>query len=938
MRHLLVLLAVISTVSIFAQTTYPISGKLRTKEGKEAIVGATIFVITGDNKLAAGTVSDEEGKFTVKLERGEYTLKINYLGTKPYEEELRVFRDDYLGVIEMEESTEALEGVNVREKAPQATVNGDTTSFSSKAYKTNQNASAKDLLEKMPGMQNSNGEIKAQGEKVGQVLVDGKSFFGQDPSTALATLPAEVVDKIQVFDDQSEQSKASGIDDGTRIKTVNIVTKINMRNGEFGKVYAGAGTDERYSAGGNINKFKEERRISLLGQLNNINQQNFSTEDLLGVVGDNSSGGRRGGGHGPGGGRPSYMQGFSAGSSANDFMVNPSGGITKTLAGGINYQDAWGKKTEVSSSYFFNQGKSESISNTYQLYYLPDLNGQEYDEQENSSSTNINHKFNAKVVYKISDKVSLFYIPSVSVQQNNGTSILSGITTQEATVINSLSQVLSSDLEAYNASNNLMLRLNGDKRGRSLFIQGRWDNSGSNGNKILNSSNIANDTNLIDQRGILDETTNGLTGSIAFSEPIGDKGLGAFVNYDISNDNSASLTNTYSDAFGGKDGIFDSSLSSNYNNNWLTQTAAFGVRKFGKGGGFVTRVALQNASLVNKQELPLSQNTEVSYFNILPFAIYRAKFKNNSSLFTMYRTYTTQPQASQLTEAIDNSNPLQLKTGNAALSQQYGHWIRSRYNSANTAKSTVFYASISGGIASNYIGTSTFTARRDTTISGIDLTAGSQISAPVNLDGQYNAAAFITYGFPVSKLKSNLNVNVGAEVNQIPSLINTRKSNTFNQNYSLGFVLSSNISEKIDFTISSETNFNLSENSINQALNNQYFVQVSKIKYDWIMPLGLTFRTQLQHQQFFGLSSTLDNTVLLWTAGIGKQLFKDKRGEIQLSMYDILNQNNSISQNFYDSYYQETNTNILTRYAMLSFSYNIRKFRETKPDEIDKLK
>ena len=117
MRHLLVLLAVISTVSIFAQTTYPISGKLRTKEGKEAIVGATIFVITGDNKLAAGTVSDEEGKFTVKLERGEYTLKINYLGTKPYEEELRVFRDDYLGVIEMEESTEALEGVNVRENA-----------------------------------------------------------------------------------------------------------------------------------------------------------------------------------------------------------------------------------------------------------------------------------------------------------------------------------------------------------------------------------------------------------------------------------------------------------------------------------------------------------------------------------------------------------------------------------------------------------------------------------------------------------------------------------------------------------------------------------------------------------------------------------------------------------------------------------------------------
>jgi hypothetical protein len=120
---------------------------------------------------------------------------------------------------------------------------------------------------------------------------------------------------------------------------------------------------------------------------------------------------------------------------------------------------------------------------------------------------------------------------------------------------------------------------------------------------------------------------------------------------------------------------------------------------------------------------------------------------------------------------------------------------------------------------------------------------------------------------------------------------------------------------------------------LNSALNNAYVVQVSKVKYDWILSNGFTFRTQFQHQQFFGLSASLDNTMLLWTAGIGKQLFKDKRGEIQLSLFDILNQNNSISQNFYDSYYQETNTNILTRYAMLSFSYNIRKFRESKVDE-----
>ena len=260
-----------------AQITYPIGGTLKNKDTKEPIVGATVFVVAPDSTLAGGAVSDGQGKFTVSLARGEYTLKINYLGLNPYVEPLRVWRDDYLGTLFLSENTEQLKGIEVQGQALQATVNGDTTSFNAQAFKTTQNANAGDLIEKMPGVQNTNGELKAQGEKVQQVLVDGKQFFGQDPKTALATLPAEVVDKIQIFDDQSEQSKASGVDDGTRIKTINIVTKINMRNGEFGRTYAGAGSDGRYSAGANVNMFRGDRRLSLLGQVNNINQQNFST-------------------------------------------------------------------------------------------------------------------------------------------------------------------------------------------------------------------------------------------------------------------------------------------------------------------------------------------------------------------------------------------------------------------------------------------------------------------------------------------------------------------------------------------------------------------------------------------------------------------------------------------------------------------------------------
>lgn len=930
-RNILLLLTVVASIGAVYAQTFPIGGKVKNAETKEYIAGATIFVLTLDSNIAAGAVSDENGAFTVDLKRGEYTLKINYLSLSPYSEMLRVWRDDYLGTIFLSEKATELKGVNVKEQALQATTQGDTTSFNAKAYKTNQNASAKDLLEKMPGVQNDNGEIKAQGERVQQVLVDGKQFFGQDPRTALTTLPAEVVDKIQIFDDKSEQSKASGIDDGTRVKTINIVTKINMRNGEFGKMYGGVGTDNRYSAGGSINMFRGERRLSVLGQVNNINQQNFSAEDLLGVVGDNSGGGGNRGGRGPSsGGRPSFLSGFSAGGSASDFQVSSAGGITETMAGGLNYQDQWGKKIEVSSSYFYNQGENSAVNKTYQSYYLENTSGQQYDEIDSSSSVNTNHRLNAKLVYKVNPKMSFFYIPSVIVQQNHGASAILGKTSRETNPINELRQTFSSDLFALKMSNDLMFRYNGEKRGRSMFVQVKSDVDRTNGDNQLNSENNTNNViNNIDQLGNLDENTDGITTSVMYSEPIGDKGLGSFLSYDFSNSTNINNQEILSGVVLPGAGIVDSSLSSRFNNDWNTHQAGVGFRKFNRKGGFVVRLKYEIAMLENTQSIPARENVNQRFENILPFAIYRAKLKNEASWFSMYRTYTTKPQASQLATTVNNTNTLQLSTGNSALNQTYGHWFMSKYNVTNVKKNSVFYAMINGGFAKNFIGQSTFTALQDTMYNGVGIPRGGQLTNPTNLNGQYTANAFITYGFPLAKLKSNLNINLNTGVTNIPSLINDQVANTFNQNYGLGMVLSSNISENIDFTISTESSYVLSDNSLNSGLSNSYLVQTSKIKYDWVMPLGFTFRTQLQHQEFVGLNALLTNRVLLWTTGVGKQVFKNKRGEIQLSMYDILGQNNNVAQNFYDSYYEETNGNVLTRYVMFSFSYNIRKFRDS---------
>src|SRR5205814_4036636 len=206
--------------------------------------------------------------------------------------------------------------VTVITKTPPTQQKGDTIQYNASQYKVNPDANAEDLIKKVPGITvDKQGNVTAQGDQVRKVTIDGRDFFGDDATAALRNLPAEIIDKIQVFDRLGDQAQFTGFDDGNTQKAVNIVTKANMRNGQFGRLYAGYGTDDRYSAGGNVSFFKDSRRISLVGLANNVNQQNFATQDLLGVT---SSGGNRGGFGGFGGGQAgNRIQGGNRGGGGN---------------------------------------------------------------------------------------------------------------------------------------------------------------------------------------------------------------------------------------------------------------------------------------------------------------------------------------------------------------------------------------------------------------------------------------------------------------------------------------------------------------------------------------------------------------------------------------------------------------------------------------------
>ncbi|MEQ9438751.1 MAG: TonB-dependent receptor [Cyclobacteriaceae bacterium] len=940
MKYLLLSNLLFLSCSSFAQT-FSLSGTVLDSADQTGLTGAYIVLSPVSGEKQQATVSNAEGSFIFeKLLPGGYQLAITFLGYKSLEKWVMI-RDSnrILGNLVLAPSTATLDEVEVQGQAVPTIQKGDTTEYNANAFKTNPDADAEGLLKKLPGVVIQNGSVQAQGEDVKQVLVDGKEFFGNDPTLALRTLPAEIIDKIQIYDRQSDQAQFTGFDDGETAKTINIITRSDKRNGQFGKVYAGYGYDSKYHVGGNVNIFKEETRLSFIGQANNINQQNFAMEDLLGVV-SSGGGGRRGGGRGGrpgggGGGGPRSGGGGDfrgGGGSAGDFLVGQQNGISTTNAFGLNYTDSWGENWEVSGSYFFNNSANDAVESLNRTYFLDQGATQEYGEAHQSYSDNFNHRLSLRMEYQIDPNNSLIIQPRVSFQRNQGTSLQSGETTQDGQLLNQTENESLTDLGGYNFSNSLLFRHRFEKQGRTLSARATTTLNHQDGmssllavNRSFGQNQAYNDS--LDQQS--DYLQNGwaLGTNVNYTEPLGPGMLqlsyGVNVQRELSDKKTYDLeeaTQSYS--------ILDTTLTNEFSSLYTTQEIGTGYRYRSGSLMFMANVEYQWANLKSDQVFPYDFVLNRNFTNVLPSAMLRFDLGEGKNLRLFYRTNTNAPSVTQLQDVIDNSNPLQLTAGNPALDQEYQHSLFVRYSSANPDKSNTFFAMLGGTIQNNYIGNSTLIAERDTLIGGeVLLAEGGQFIRSANIGQQRSLRSFITYGKPIAVLKSNLNFNLSGNLSQTPGLINGVQNDAVSTNAGLGVVLSSNISENVDFTLSSNSSYNWVTNSIRPELDDQYFNQSSSADLTWIFWKGLVFRTQLTHQLYSGLSAGYDQNFLLWNVNIGKKFLKDRKGELKLTIFDLLKQNQSIQRSVTEAYIEDSQTQVLQQYAMLSFTYQLRNFK-----------
>ncbi|MES2730908.1 MAG: outer membrane beta-barrel protein, partial [Bacteroidota bacterium] len=679
----------------------------------------------------------------------------------------------------------------------------------------------------------------------------------------------------------------------------------------------------KYQAGVNLNIFNKDRRISIVAQSNNINIQNFSSQDLVGISGSGGQGNRGGGGRG----------GQSGGGNTSNFLVGQQNGISTTHAAGLNYSDKWGKKIDVTGSYFFNRSNNTANQFSFRNYVLPADSGQTYQQNSLSSSTNYNQRVNLRLNYRIDSSNSLLIRPSFSWQQNNGISSLSAQTNHLNEILNQTNNAFYSRLTGYNFSNEALFRHRFSKPRRTISFNLTTGYNLHKGESNLRAENNFYDSSVdadtINQNSSLNKNGWNMVGNATYTEPLGKQSM-LQLNYIISlqRNNSNKETFNFSEETG-RYSLLDTALTNRFESRYFSQQVGTSYRYQTQKINLSVGANYQWAQMKNDQLLPRPFDLTRSFYNVLPTAVLRYKFSDKQNLNITYRASTNQPSVNQLQNVINNANPIQLSTGNPDLKQTYQHNLSFRYNVANTEKSRTSFASLSGSYANDYVVNSVYIAERDSVLNGgIDLKKGSQLSRPVNADGYWTLRSFATYGVPIKLLKSNLNFNASLNYTHSPGFINNQLNYSDAQTLGLGVILSSNISDKLDFTLSSTSSLNRSQNTLQSKLNNRYFNQNSRLSLNWIFWKGFVYQTSLNHQINTGLSSGYNQSFLLWNMSIGKKFLKNQQGELKLSVYDLLKQNNSIQRNINVAYIEDVQTQVLQRYFMLTFTYNLRNFKK----------
>jgi len=913
-QFITILSLVLLSVQSFSQSG-SVKGVVFDTSIKQAVPNATITLLKKkDSSLVSFGMADNNGRFNLsEIPNGEYRLlltQVNYRSTAKIFTIDNEHKNIDLGTVVMNDKNKVLDEVVV--EAPPVTMIGDTIQYNAGSFKTQPNASVEDLLKKLPGVKvDKDGNVKAQGEKVQKVLVDGKEFFGNDPKMATKNLPADAIDKVQVYDKLSDQAQLTGFDDGNSEKTINLKLKKDKKKGAFGKINAGGGTDDRYQGKFNVNSFKGARQMSVIGMGNNTNAEGFSFMDILNFTGAMNQL-KNGGGN--------INISISQDDPIAGLLGGNNSGINTTWGGGINYNNIIGTKTDFQSNYFYSRYNPVRISNVQRQYFLP---ANLYKQNSYSNNLNNNHRLNFSADYQIDSFRSIKIAPNFTYQKtsNRNISDYSTVSAQGVKINDGNSNNVANN-EGTSLSTNILFRNKFRKKGRTFSVNLLTNFNNSTGDGSLQSfTNYYNSLGSLFRNDSINQKNNnsadlkGYNARAVYTEPIFKKSLLEFSVGKSYTQNTSSKTTYDFNRSNGKFDLLNRPLTNDFENTYGYTTAGLRIRKQTRQYNYAIGASWQEAKLEGTvTSLGKDSVISKSFTNILPNARFQYYFTRYKSITLNYSTNTNQPTVAQLQPLPDNSNPLYIKLGNPNLKQEFTQSFRFNGQLVNPFKNRNLFAFFTLQQTQNKI----------VNFDKIN-NLGVDSVLPVNVNGVYNMNGNISFSFPVHFLKGSLDISSVVNTYHGKQFANTQENtiNTFTVGPEVRLDMSP--TDKLNLSLTASVNHSNTTYSLPSARSSKYLTQEYGVDLDWQFAKGFLLASDFNYRNNNQYAADFNTKVSLWNASISKQMLHFNRGELKLSVKDILNQNIGINRSANQNYIEDSRVNTLRRFFLLSFTYNLTK-------------
>ncbi|MES2880508.1 MAG: outer membrane beta-barrel protein, partial [Bacteroidota bacterium] len=857
------------------------------------------------------TRSDKLGAFVfTNLNPGTYIMLVTYPKFTDLADEIVVKENENdLGIIALTEKTKLLEAVVIK-SAGAVRIKGDTTEFVADSFKVRDGATVEELLKKLPGFQvNSKGEITAQGQRVQKVLVDGEEFFGDDPTMATKNLGAKAVDKVQVFDNKSEQQNLTGISTGAEGKTVNIKLKEESKKGSFGKAEAGTNFDNIVDARLLYNNFKGKKKFSVYGTKSNTSTGSLNWEDRrkLGMENDFEYDELSG-----------YYFSFGSSDEFEDWSLR---GLPNAYTAGMLYINKWNEdKQNVSGSYRFNRLLTNNITNRLTQSIIPN-NFFSTTSRSVSYGLNQQHAGNGKYEWRLDSLTSFKLITALTRKTteglNNSFEEISNPQNDRRTVSERNNSNYATKLQA---DNQLQYKQLFTKKNRQLLTTLRYGYIEDKQDGLLYSDidfykgGVIDSSALLDQQKLFNGSSTTLGGKITFSEPFGTKWR-MITEYSYNQNNSISKKNTFEKSSTGKYEIFNPVFSNNFDlgatSHGGTLFARYDYKKIRAafGSGF-------SSIKLNLQNLDLNTTSVYRFRNIIPQASFNYALKPQTGIGLNYRGNTRQPTINQLQPLRDNNDPLNIYIGNPDLKVGFTHNISLRYNSYKVLKARGIWAQAGIDITENAISQkSTF-----------DANTGRRTYTPVNVDGNYRWFFYGDWNKGQGEKKLNNYVRLQANGGRNAAFVNGLLNENNYYDFELSYGMRYEVADKIRFNLAPMGGYNFSKSSLNESLKNNYFSYGGEAELYLMLPGKIEINTTAEFnlRQRIDIFDTNPN-IIFWKADVSKKVFKNKSGKFILLANDILDRNKGFQRNISSERVTEETYQRLSRYVMLKFEWSFNK-------------